>query len=76
MRWRLKANVNKTKVMIFKKGGRISRYLHFMYPGCEIEIVKKFTYLGIVFTTAGSFEHTLDALSGKALKALYKLSSV
>ena len=29
----------KTKIMIFTKGGRITRNLHFMYQGCETEIV-------------------------------------
>ena len=36
--------------MIFKKGGTVRRNLKFMYQGKELEIVKKFTYLGIVFT--------------------------
>ena len=60
----------KTKIMIFTKRGRITRNLHFMYQGCETEIVNKFTYLGIVFITGGSYEHTFDALSGQALNAL------
>jgi len=37
--------------------------------------VNSFTYLGIVFTTGGSFSLTYDALSGQALKAIYKLKS-
>ena len=37
--------------------------------------MNSFTYLGIVFTTGGSFSLTYDALSGQALKAIYKLKS-
>jgi len=39
----------------------------------SIYIVKKFTYLGIVFTTGGSFTRTFETLSGQATKAIYKL---
>ena len=67
--------MNKTKVMIFRKGGANKRNLSFTYSGVVIELVKQFTYLGVVFTTGGSFSETHDALSGQALKAIYKLKS-
>ena len=67
--------MNETKVMIFRKGGAYKRNLSFTYSGVVIEIVKKFTYSGVVFTTGGSFSETPDALSGQALKAIYKLKS-
>lgn len=38
----------------------------------EIEIIKLFTYLGIVFTTGGYFVQTYEALSGQALKEIFK----
>ena len=47
-------NVSKTKILIFRKGGILSRQLEFIYEGSIIEIVKHFKYLGIVFTTGGS----------------------
>ena len=44
--------------------------------GCEnIDVVKKITYLGVVFTTGGSFIETHETLSGQALKAIFKLKS-
>ena len=63
--------------MIFRKGGgcTLRRNLNFEYNGENIEIVKKFTYLGVVFTTGGSFSETHEALSGQALKAIFKLKS-
>ena len=41
--------------MIFKKGGQLRRNLSFKYGNHELEIVSKYAYLGIVFTTGGSF---------------------
>ena len=37
--------------------------------------MSKFTYIGIVFTTGGSFNTTFGMLAGQALKAIYKLKS-
>ena len=37
--------------------------------------MKKFTYLGIVFSSGGSFSETFKTLSGQSLKAIYKLQS-
>ena len=39
-----------------------------------IEIVNKFVYLGISFSTGGSFTETHETLSGQALKAISKLN--
>ena len=39
-----------------------------------IEIVNKFVYLGISFSTGGSFTETHKTLSGQALKAIFKLN--
>ena len=65
-RWKLTVNATKTKVMIFRKGGRINRNIRFIYKGHVLEIVSKFTYLGIVFTTGGSFNTTFEMLAGQA----------
>ena len=73
-RWKLVVNINKTKIMIFRKGGRISQRLNFYYNNSIIEIVNKFSYLGIVFTSGGSFSEAQSTLSGQALKAIFKLN--
>jgi hypothetical protein len=74
-RWKLTVNTSKTKIMIFKKGGRTSRGLRFSYNNAELDIVSEFSYLGIIFSSGGSFSKTHDALAGQALKALFKLKS-
>ena len=48
--WKLTVNTSKTKVMIFRKGGRLPNNLNFLYTNSQIEIIKKFCYLGVVFT--------------------------
>ena len=64
-------NTSKTKIMIFRKGGRLPNNLNFLYKNSQIEIVKKFCYLGVVFTAAGSSFETQKTLSGQALKAFF-----
>ena len=39
-----------------------------------MEIVHKFTYLGVVFSTSGSFTEAQKTLSGQALKATFKMN--
>ena len=73
-KWKLKVNTDKSKVMIFKKGGQLRRNLSFKYGNHELEIVSKYTYLGIVFTTGGSFKTAQSTLSGQAQKAIFILN--
>ena len=73
-KWKMKVNVSKTKILIFRKGGILSRQLEFIYEGSIIEIVKHFKYLGIVFTTGGSFSEAQNTLAGQAQKAIFKLN--
>ena len=72
--WKLKVNATKTKVLIFRKGGTLQRNLVFMYEDQPIEIVRSFKYLGIVFTTGGSFSEAQTTLAGQAQKAILKLN--
>jgi len=44
-----------------------------LYYDTELEIVSSFTYLGIVFTSGGSFSTAQQTLTGQAQKAVYKL---
>ena len=73
IRWKLTVNTSKTKIVIFRKGGRLPRDLRFIYNGEEIEIVKQFSYLGIVFT-GGSCHETQKTLAGQALKAIFAMN--
>ena len=73
-RWKLTVNTEKTKIMVFRKGGRLSSNLKFTYQDKVIEVINKFSYLGIVFTSGGSSYETQKTLSGQALKAIFTLN--
>ena len=70
--WKLKVNVQKTKVMVFSKG-RLSKNLKFYIEDYEIEIVNEYKYLGIIFSKSGSFLKTRKYVYGKVTKAKYGL---
>ena len=72
-KWNLSINTSKTKVIIFNKGGyKISRF-HFTLGDSEIDVVQDYTYLGILFSSSGSFTKACKALCDKAFKAFFKL---
>lgn len=71
---KLIVNTDKTKTMIFRKGGSIPRNTNFTFDGKNIEILRKFVYMGIIFTTGGSFNETHKTLSSQTLKAIFKLN--
>lgn len=48
--WKVKINVSKTKIMVFRKGGILPRNLAFYYGGEPLEIVKDFRYFGVVYS--------------------------
>ena len=73
-RWKLKVNVEKTKVMVLRKGGILPRNLTFYYNGQQLEIANKFRYLGVVFTAGGSFSECQNTLAGQAQKAIFQLN--
>ena len=70
-RWKLKVNTSKTKVMVFREAGLLPRNLEFIFDNTVLEIVGKFTYLGVVFTSGGSFTEAQNTLAGQARKALF-----
>ena len=72
-RWKLKVNLEKTKIVSFRKGGSLPKDLNFYYKSNEIEIVSKFSYLRVVSTASGSFFNAQTTLAGQAQKAIFKL---
>ena len=77
-------NVNKTKIIIFQKGGslNINNYI-FLYENAEIDIVKSYRYLGIEFFNTGLFNNTTNLIVGKSciasgatLSTIYKMKDI
>jgi len=71
--WGLNVNTSKTKIMVFRKRGRIRRDEIWTYNGETIEVVDNFNYLGTVINYTGSFILNQEQLVGKALKAMNTL---
>jgi hypothetical protein len=66
----LKVNLSKTKVMVFRKGGRVKAGLHFTYGQDSIEIVNQYTYLGVPFSCSGVFSKAAQHFKRKGISAL------
>ena len=66
----LKVNCEKTKIVVFRKRGKIKENEKWWYGGKSIEIVDKFNYLGTVFYYTGNFSNNFEFIQGKALRAL------
>jgi len=76
--WGLELNLNKSKIVVFRKGGNLSKYDKFFYKGNEIEIVKEYKYLGIIFRFNGSFINNFKekAITSRlGINLLWKLTS-
>ena len=75
-KWCLTINTDKTKVIIFNKGGnKFSKY-SFWLNDTTIDIVQNYCYLGIIFSATGNFSNACDALYDKALRAFYKFKGL
>jgi hypothetical protein len=48
--WEISVNIDKTVVMVFKKGN-IPENIDLFYDNCRLNIVTKFTYLGVTLYT-------------------------
>ena len=72
--WCLNININKTKVLIFNKGGKFLNQ-NFILNGTSLECVNSIKYLGIMLTCSGSFTGAQQELLKKGNKALWKLKA-
>ena len=61
--------------MVFRRGGILPRNLKLFYSDVELEIVSTFSYLGIIFSSGGSFSNTQITLADQAKEAIFKLNS-
>ena len=69
--WKLKINTAKTKIVIFSRG-RLGNY-EFSIGGTPIEVVSKYKYLGVIFSTGGSFLAMKKHIALQASRAVYSL---
>ncbi len=73
--WQLTINTTKTQVLVFTKGGKVPKDLPVFQYGNDtvLQVVKEYTYLGIIFCSSGLFNKAQLALAEKASRAYYSL---
>ena len=72
-KWKLKVNVEKTKIFIFSRG-RPLEDIQFSLNGSEIEIVNEFNYLVILLNRTGNFNKAITKQAEKAKQVMYEVS--
>lgn len=68
--WNMELNMSKSKIMVFRNGGRLSDREKWFYKGQEIEIVSEYTYLGVVLTPRLSFKRHVSSRITQAKAAI------
>ena len=68
-------NTVKTKVMVFRRGGRLRKNEKILYKGNELDIVNGFHYVGLLFTPKLSLYRMTDDLSKKGKRILISILS-
>jgi len=69
-------NLDKTKVIIFRRGGPVGKRMWFSWRGKPIRIVSKYVYLGICFSSSGSFSLACKEAIRKGLQAQGAIFSI
>ena len=80
---RLEVNMQKTKVMVFRKGGFLSKNEKWKLFNKDLEVVNEYNYLGYLFTTKISMVRGAEALAVKGkracigcIKCIYRLKEM
>ena len=66
----LKVNMNKSNILVFRKGGYLEVREKWFFNGSEMQVVNAYRYLGIYFSTKLSFSTACKDIASKAKKAL------
>ena len=74
-KWGLKVNLSKTKIIVFRRGGKLKTNEKWFFCQNKIEVVKQYKYLGIIFTPKLKWTLAKKVLSSQARKALGLLYS-
>ena len=69
--WKLNLNTIKTKIMIFRNGGKQHDDEKWYYNNIEIEVVDEFNYLGMLFIYNGKFLKTQKHVANQGRKAFF-----
>jgi hypothetical protein len=51
----LKYNINKTKILVFKKGGKLKKEERYFANDQKVEVADEINYLGVTFESSGGW---------------------
>ncbi|CAG7827288.1 unnamed protein product, partial [Allacma fusca] len=66
----LSINLSKTKVIVFRNGGKLLNSWKWQLKGEQIEVVPEYTYLGVKFSASGSFRSAGKEMKRKAIATI------
>ena len=67
---KLKVNMNKSNIIVFRKGGYLGARERWLYDGIKMPVVNIYKYLGIYFSTRLSFVAACKDLASRAKQGL------
>lgn len=68
--WNLEVNLNKSEILIFRNGGRVSAQEKWLFRGEEVKISKEYIYLGVVLTPKMKFNKHIEKRNAQAKNAI------
>ena len=72
-KWGITVNTEKTKIVVFRKGGKLSKDDKWSFNGYNIQVVNIFKYLGCHLSTQCTFKTHIDKAVESARKGLFLL---
>jgi hypothetical protein len=69
----MKVNLDKTKIIVFRRGGCLKNYEKWYYDGEQIEVVPYYKYLGMIYSSFLSWYKAKCTLAQQAEKAMNML---
>ena len=74
-KWKLLINTEKSKIVVFRKGTRISQERWF-YGETLIPVCSRIPYLELVFSSNGSYSRSQSTLADQVNKAIFQLHKI
>jgi len=66
----LTVNLKKSKIIVFRNGGPLSRWERWFYNGTQLQIVHQYKYLGVIFSSGLSFSYAFEDMVLRAKKGI------
>jgi hypothetical protein len=73
--WGMTVNMSKTKIVVFRRGGKVRHNENWYYNNEKVEVVAFYKYLGIIFSSFLCWSHATKVLSVQASKAINMINS-